>query len=234
MFARCLCDKVSYPDVCPQTQWSRAAAGYWCTARRESPAPPPSAWPISCTRGASGWTRPSTSWSSGAMSSRQTWHLWGSCCSSRPTCCAKAEAPGAEQEGSTRVYNSPALVRGWAFSGLHDSSAHCLLWVKHIWRVSCAQHLATWTVKSKKNKIKNNCSALRQTTWRFLPEESCACSAFFFFCICFDLCVWSLARAVSVSISCLLSSNHCDIFLRQQHCVNSWQYWITQALTLLH
>lgn len=164
MFARCLYNKVSYPDVCPQTRWSRAAAGCWCTARRGSPAPPPSAWPISCTRGASGWTRPSISWSSGAKSSRPTWPSWGSCCSSRPTCCARAEAPGAEQEGSTRGYKSPALVCSWAFSGLHDSSAHYLLWVKHIWCVSSAQHFATWTVK----KNKKNCSV--QPLWGKPPD----------------------------------------------------------------
>lgn len=121
---------------------------------------------------------------------------------------------GQNRKEALAATSLPRLFVAEHFSGLHDSSAHYLLWVKPIWCVTCAQHFATWTVKKQKTTAQCSRSEANHLTFCTRGESCLLC----FFCICFDLRVWSLARAVSVSISCLLSSNHCDIFLQQQHC----------------
>lgn len=70
-----------------QTRWSSRGGRCWSTARRESLAPPPSAWPTSCGRSGWGWRPPSTSSSSGATSSRPTSASWTSCSSSSRRFC---------------------------------------------------------------------------------------------------------------------------------------------------
>lgn len=75
-----------------QIQWSKVVVGCWCIAKQVSPALPPSVSPTSCTPSVSGWTRPSTLWSSGVRSSRPTWPSWDNCCSLRMTFSARDEA----------------------------------------------------------------------------------------------------------------------------------------------
>lgn len=113
-------NKVQYSDLSPQTRWNRAEAECWYTARQASLAPLPSAWPTSCTPDASGWTRPLTSWSSGARSSRPTWPSWASCCSSRQTCYAGDEEVEEKEERNTWCLCYSAQCFPWTLRDLTD------------------------------------------------------------------------------------------------------------------
>lgn len=126
-----------------QTRWNRVVVGYWCIARQVSPARQPSVWPTSCTRSASSWTRPLTSWSSDVKSSPPTSPSWDSCCSSRLTCSVRDEDPGPIKRKLIRTtvlffiiffifIKSPALVGAvldslGALSGLTNRTNVCAI-----------------------------------------------------------------------------------------------------------